>query len=97
MCLVLIQQLVEMLGEHTFGKVGTAFRCPTALAEITCVMREAFPEIRQCSLVEIMCRLVAVAIEVRRKTNGKGLLDLIEIYAGHAALSRAASANNLRC
>jgi hypothetical protein len=68
-----------------------------ALAELTTVLQGAFPEVGSRSLPEIVCLLIGVVIQVRRRTCNRALLDFVEVYSGGAAITRAAHYAGLRC
>jgi hypothetical protein len=68
----------------------TQFFVGAALTEVTKAVQEAFPEVGSRSLPDIACMLVGMVGHVRRETGGRGYLDLLEVYAGGAAITRAA-------
>ena len=47
-------------------------------------------------IVQAMCFLIVTAMEVRKATGGRGLLDVCDGYCGRASISLAAQAQNLR-
>jgi hypothetical protein len=80
-----------------FGGPGPKFPGSHLGKELEHALGEAFPEFPNFSLWEIMVRLVGAAGELRLKTHGGGLLDVVEGYCGRAAITRACVQRLLRC